>query len=109
MVKNWDYNWSPEVVLADLCSMFQAGAVRVRNGPGPNFGRNDPKSTKTKIDWNEQPQVVSLTTKGPHPGEAGGINISGTSQSVAMLDQYCVCPPRVFVSASGCSRHSVRA
>ena len=37
MVAKWIYKRSPGIILADLCSVFQDGAVG--NGPGPNFGR----------------------------------------------------------------------
>ena len=37
---------SPELMFVDLCSIFQAGAVR--NGPEPNFGRK-PAQNRPKL------------------------------------------------------------
>ncbi len=46
IVTKWPLNRSPGVVLVDLWSICQAGAVG--NGPGPNIAENRPK-TETKI------------------------------------------------------------
>ncbi len=39
---------SPELISVDLCSGFQAGAVR--NVPGPNFGRK-PAQNRPKLNF----------------------------------------------------------